>query len=184
MKILLWHDVEKLGNRGEIVDVRDGYFRNFLLPRKLASAPTPSMYKEFELEKRRQSKRDAVLIGDAQGVAEKLAGIASVSVEVNTNEEGHLYGAVTPSMVSDALRDQGLKVEAKAVEITEPIKQIGTYDVVLNLHSEVRPTIKVWVLSTKAVKVEGDTREPEPVPAPAVESAAAEADSAEEKPKE
>ena len=85
-------------------------------------------------------------------------------------------------MVSDALRDQGLKVEAKAVEIAEPIKQIGTYDVVLNLHREVRPTIKVWVLSTKAVKVEGDTPAPEPVPAPAAEAAAT--DSAEAAPAE
>ena len=165
MKILLWQDLDKLGKRGDVVDVRDGYARNYLLPRKLASVPTPSMYKEFELEKRRQSKRDAVLIGDAQAVAEKLAGISSVSVEVNTNEEGHLYGTVTPSMVSDALRDQGLKIEPKAVEIAEPIKQIGTYDVVLNLHREVRPTIKVWVLSTKAVKLEDAEAAAKPAPA-------------------
>jgi large subunit ribosomal protein L9 len=152
MKILLWQDVEKLGKRGETVDVRDGFARNFLFPRKLASIPTPSMQKEFELAKRRTVKQEASFITDAKAVAEKLAGVTSVSIEVNTNEEGLLYGAVSPSMVADALKDQGLKVEAKAIEIAEPIKKVGTYEVIVTLHREVKPTLKVWVLSTKAVK--------------------------------
>ena len=154
MKILLWQDVEKLGKRGELVDVREGFARNFLFPRRLGSKPTPSMYKEFELEKRRVAKQEAVLVTESKAVAEKLGGVTSVSIEVNTNEEGHLYGAVTPSMVAEALKDHGLKVEAKAIEIAEPIKQVGTYEVVVNLHREVKPTLKVWVLSTKAVKPE------------------------------
>ena len=152
MKVLLWQDVDKLGKRGETVDVKEGFARNFLFPRKLASIPTPSMHKEFELAKRRSVKQEAALITDAKAVAEKLAGVTSVSIEVNTNEEGHLYGAVTPSMVAEALKDQGLKVEAKAIEITEPIKQVGTYEVTVNLHRDVQPKLKVWVLSTKAVK--------------------------------
>jgi large subunit ribosomal protein L9 len=159
MKILLWQDVDKLGKRGEVVDVREGYARNFLFPRRLASKPTPSMYKELELEKRRSAKQDAVLISESKAVAEKLAGVTSVSVEVNTNEEGHLYGAVTPSMIAEALKDQGLKVEAKSIEIAEPIKQVGTYEVSVNLHREVQAKLKVWVLSTKAVKpVEGASK--------------------------
>ncbi len=162
MKVLLWQDVEKLGKRGEIVDVRDGYARNYLLPRRMArefvEARRDSLMKEFEIAKRRQGKQDAKLASDAKEVAEKLAGVTSVSIEVNTNEQGLLYGAVTPSMIADALRDQGLKVEAKAIEIAEPIKQVGTYEVAVNLHREVKPTLKVWVLSTKAVKP-ADARE-------------------------
>jgi len=154
MKVLLWQDVDKLGKRGETVDVREGFARNYLFPRKLASIPTPSMHKEFELAKRRSVKQEAALITDAKAVAEKLAGVTSVSIEVNTNEEGQLYGAVSPSMVADALKDQGLKVEARSIEIAEPIKKVGTYEVVVNLHREVKPTLKVWVLSTKAVKPE------------------------------
>jgi large subunit ribosomal protein L9 len=154
MKILLWQDVEKLGKRGEVVDVREGYARNYLFPRRLGSEPTPSMYKEFELAKRRAAKQEAVQVTESEAIAERLSGVTSVSIEVNTNEEGHLYGAVTPSMVSDALRDQGLKVEARCVEIAEPIKQVGTYEVTINLHREVKPKLKVWVLSTKAVKPE------------------------------
>ncbi len=152
MKILLWQDVEKLGRRGEVVEVRDGYARNYLIPRRLASVPTPSMYKEFELEKRRQAKQEAALISDAKAIAERLTGVTSVSIEVNTNEQGHLYGSITPTMIADALRDQGIKVEPRVVEIAEPIKEIGTYEVALHLHRDVRAALKVWVLSTKAVK--------------------------------
>lgn len=152
MKVLLWQDVDKLGKRGEVVDVRDGYARNFLFPRRLASDPTPSMYKILEQEKRRQSKLEAVVVSGAREIAEKLAGIASVSIEVNTNEQGLLYGAINPSMVADALRAQGLKIEPRMVEIGEPIKQVGTYEVTIHLHREIQPKVKVWVLSTKAVK--------------------------------
>jgi len=150
MKILLWNDVEKLGKRGEIVDVRDGYARNYLIPRRLASKPTPSMYKELEIEKRRQAKVDAKFIAEANVVAEKLAAVTSVSIEVNTNEAGNLYGSVTPTMISEALRDQGLKIEPKAFEIAEPIKLTGTYEVAVNLHRDVKGKLKVWVLSSKA----------------------------------
>jgi len=159
MKVLLWQDVDKLGNRGEVVNVKDGFARNYLFPRRLASEPTPSMYKQFELEKRKVTKREAALITDAKQLAEKLAGIASVSIEVNTNEEGHLYGAVNPSMIADALKDQGVKVEARVIVIAEPIKQVGTYEVAVNLHREVKSTLKVWVLSTKAVKPAGEKPE-------------------------
>ena len=166
MKVLLWQDVDKLGRRGETVDVREGFARNFLFPRKLATIPTASMQKEFELAKRRMVKQEAALVGDAKQVAEKLAGVTSVSIEVNTNEEGLLYGAVSPSMVADALKDQGLKVEARAIEIAEPIKKVGTYEVLVNLHREVKPKLKVWVLSTKAVKPEGAAKAEEKKDAP------------------
>jgi len=160
MKVLLWNDVEKLGRRGEIVEVKDGYARNYLIPRRLASKPTPSMYKEFELEKRRQNKLEAKLIEGANQVAEKLGQIASVYIEVNTNDEGHLYGSVTPTMIAEALKDQHLKVEPKSIEIAEPIKQVGAFEVVVNLHREVKPKLKVWVLSTKAPSAEGAKAEP------------------------
>lgn len=160
MKLLLWNDVEKLGKRGEIVEVKDGYARNYLIPRRLASKPTPSMYKEFELEKRRQGKVEAKLVADATQVAEKLAQIPSVSIEVNTNDEGHLYGSVTPTMIAEALKDHHLKVEPKTIEIAEPIKQVGTFEVTVHLHRDVHPKLKVWVLSTKAPAAEAAKAEP------------------------
>lgn len=152
MKVLLWQDIDKLGRRGEEVDVRDGFARNYLFPQRLASRPTPSMRKEFAVEKRRQDKLDAKLIADASVVAEKVQAIPSVSIEVNTNEEGHLYGSVTPTMIAEALKDQGLRVEPKVIQIAEPIKNIGAYEVTVRLHREVQPKLKVWVLSTKEIK--------------------------------
>ena len=151
MKIRLWHDIDKLGKRGEIVDVREGYARNFLLPRKFAAPATPGMDREFELEKRRQSKMEAHLTTEARAVAEKIAALTGgVTLEVKTNDEGHLYGSVTPTMIAEALKDQGLKVEPKVVEIKEPIKKTGTYEVEVHLHRDIKPMLKVWVLSTKA----------------------------------
>jgi len=159
MKVLLWHDVDKLGKRGQVVNVKEGYARNFLFPRKLASKDTESMRKELELAKRRAAKQEAQLVADAKEVAEKLVKVPSVTVEVNANAEGLLYGTVTQTMIAEAIRaEQGLKVEPKCVEIAEPIKNIGTYDVQIALHREVKHTLKVWVITTKAVKPPGDAK--------------------------
>jgi len=166
MKVLLWNDIEKLGKRGEIVEVKDGYARNYLFPRRLASKPSPTMYKELEIEKRRQGKVDAKFIADANVVAAKIAAIPSISIEVNTNEAGALYGSVTPTMIAEALKDHGLKVEPKAVEIAEPIKSVGTYEILIALHREVKPKLKVWVLSTKGPSADGG-KTPEAPAAPA-----------------
>src|SRR6185436_7953616 len=122
MKVRLWQDIEKVGKRGEILEVKDGFARNFLIPRRMAGKPNSSQDKEFELEKRRQGKLDAKLVADAKAVAEKLSNLPSVSIEVNANEEGQLYGSVTPSMIAELLKDQGLKVEPKTIEIKDPIK--------------------------------------------------------------
>lgn len=159
MKVLLWNDVDKLGKRGEVVNVKEGFARNYLFPRKLASKDTVSMRKELELAKRRAAKQEAQVIADAKEVAEKLVKVPSVTVEVNANAEGVLYGTVTQSMIAEAIRgEQGLKVDAKCVEIAEPIKNIGTYDVQIALHREVKHTLKVWVITTKAVKPAGDAK--------------------------
>jgi large subunit ribosomal protein L9 len=151
MKILLFRDIEKLGKRGEIVDVRDGYARNYLIPRRMAAQPTPTMYKELEIEKRRSAKIEAKLVSEAGEVAAKIGAVGSVTITVNTNETGALYGSVTPTMVAESLRDQGLKVEPKAVEIAEPIKTVGDYEVVVALHRDVKPKLKVKVVSTGPV---------------------------------
>ena len=156
MQVLLWHTIEKLGKRGDIVTVKDGYARNFLIPRRMASLPTSGQYREFEVEKRRQDQIEVQLVDDAKQVETKLAEVTSLSMEVNTNEDGVLYGSVTPTMIAQALLGENMKVDAKCIEILEPIKNIGTYDVTINLHREVKPTLKVWVLSTKELKVNED----------------------------
>lgn len=152
MKVLLWQDIEAIGKRGEIVDVKPGHARNYLFPHRLASEPTPSMYKEFELEKRRQAKKEKVLVTEAETVAKKIQEISSVTIEVNTNEEGQLYGSVTPSMIADALLDQGLKIEPRMVEIAEPVKQVGVYEIPVRVFKDVVPKVKIWVVSSKTLE--------------------------------
>ncbi len=165
MQVLLWHSIENLGKRGDVVEVKDGYARNFLIPRRMASPPTPGQYREFEVEKRRQDQVEVQLIEGAKEVEAKLAEVTSLSIEVNTNEEGVLYGSVSPTMISEALLAENMKVEARAITIDEPIKKIGTYEVTVHLHRDVQPKIKVWVLSTKAIKLEdvADREEDSPV---------------------
>lgn len=170
MKVLLWQDIDNLGKRGEVVQVKPGYARNYLLPHRLASEPTPSMYKEFELEKRRQAKKEKQIVTEAEAVAAKLQEISSVTVEVNTNEEGQLYGSVSPTMISEALRDQKLKVEPKWIEIAEPIKQVGVYEILVRVYKEVCPKVKIWVVSSKTLQaispVKGEKKKDAEEPAP------------------
>jgi large subunit ribosomal protein L9 len=156
MKVRLWKDNDALGKRGDVVEVSDGFARNYLFPRREAGMPTPGADREFELEKRRQARMEQKLISDAKAVAAKLAGLAGVSIEVNTNEEGHLYGSVTPTMIAERLKDQGLKVEPRTVEIKDPIKQVGEYQVTINLHRDVKPALKVAVVSTKPPAAPGE----------------------------
>ena len=144
MKIRLWHDVESLGKRGDVVNVRDGYARNYLLPRRMAGKPTASQDREFLLEKRRWEKNQAQLLVEAKGISEKL-GAVSVTIEANANPEGVLFGSVTPHMVSAALAQEGYRVDAKSIRIDEPIKKVGEYKVPVRLHAELSVPIQVKV---------------------------------------
>lgn len=169
MKVLLWKSIEKLGGLGEVVDVKSGYARNYLFPRRLASEDTPSQRRGLDIARRRQEKLEVKHAQDAVALAAALEKM-SVSLEVNTTEDGTLYGSVTPTMVADALKEQGATIEPKQVEIDEPIKQVGYYEVTLNLHKDVKPKLKVWVVSANPVtetKAVGEAK-------PATETPAAE----------
>ncbi len=145
MKIRLWHDVEALGKRGDVVSVKDGYARNYLLPRRMAGKPTVAQDREYLLEKRRWEKRQADLLVEAKAVAEKMQ-IVVVSVEANANPEGVLFGSVTPHMISAALTQQGFRTEAKSVKLDEPIKKTGDYKIPVRLHADLSVTVEVKVV--------------------------------------
>lgn len=153
MKVLLLQDVDRLGKQGEVVDVRDGYARNFLFPKNLAIKPTPNANKTLELIKRKQAKLEQKLVSEAQQVAKVLEGIPEIVIEVRATETGHLYGSVTPSMVVDALRDHKVKVEAKQIEMPDGIKQTGEYQVKVTLFKNLVSTLKLKVVPTAEVKV-------------------------------
>ena len=144
MQIILQEDVEKLGTRGEVVEVKEGYARNFLLPRKLALEASAGNMKRLEKMRAVFAKKEAVEKGDAQKLAELLA---SVSLELTrkAGETDQLFGSVTSADISEALATQGFTVEKRKIALAEPIKLIGEYEVPLKLHREVGATVKLTV---------------------------------------
>ncbi|HRU06049.1 MAG TPA: 50S ribosomal protein L9 [Candidatus Brocadiia bacterium] len=145
MQVLLRKNVEKLGQIGDIVNVKLGYARNFLLPRGFAMEVTPVNLKVAEAEKRKHQemlkKRDEEL---AQ-LAKRLNG-ASVTISSAANAEGHLFGSVSAQQIATALSDEGFAVDAKMLQLADPLKEVGVYDVVIQLKADLTATCKVWVV--------------------------------------
>ena len=146
MEVILRQHVYNLGRRGDVVKVADGYARNFLLPRKLALVVTDGNKKQIERER---SKLDA-LEAEEQKVAEAIAArLAGVEVEVarKVGETEALYGSVTTADVAAALHAKGFDVDRRKVQLQEPIKKLGEYDVPVKLHREVVARVKVRVVA-------------------------------------
>jgi large subunit ribosomal protein L9 len=166
MKILLLYDVDRLGKQGEIVSVRPGYARNYLIPKRLATTPHAGAQKELDLVRRRQQKIEREMITAAEGIAAALEKIPSITLELRANAEGALFGSVSPSMVTQALRDHQIKLDAKQVEIAETIKQVGNFTVQIRLYKEIARPLKVTVKATQEVLA---AREEPGSPSPAEE---------------
>ena len=145
MQVILRDDMDNLGKSGEVVNVKPGYARNYLLPRGLAIKATASDVKRVEHEKRVIAARAAKLSKAAQAEADKLSA-ATVSIARAVGEEDKLYGSVTSRDIAEALRAQGLTVDAKKIHLDEPIKTLGMTEVAVKVASGVSATIKVWVV--------------------------------------
>jgi large subunit ribosomal protein L9 len=148
MQIILQEDVEKLGTRGQVVEVAEGYARNFLLPRKLALEASVGNMKRLEKMRAVFAKKEATEKGDAQKLAELLTGV-SLEVARKAGENDQLFGSVTSADISDALAAKGFTIDKRKITLAEPLKVIGEYEVPLKLHREVSATVKL------AVKKEG-----------------------------
>jgi len=145
MKIILKEDVENLGQPGDIVDVKDGYARNYLIPRQYALKATTSNLKIFEQEKKRiESKRDKDRRA-AESFAEQLKNV-SLTATVAVGEEDKVFGSVTSQNIAELLAAKGLEIDRRKIQLDEPLKALGVYDVAIRLHSEVVAMIKVWVV--------------------------------------
>ncbi len=144
MQIILQEDVEKLGTRGQVVDVADGYARNFLLPRRLAIAATAGNLKRLEKIRATLAKRTATEREGAQKQADLLAAV-SVTLARKAGENDQLFGSVTAADIAEALAAQGYQVDKRKIELPEPIKLIGEYQVTAKLHHDVTAAIKVTV---------------------------------------
>ena len=144
MQIILQEDVEKLGNRGQVVEVAEGYARNFLLPRKLALEASAGNLKRLEKMRAVFAKKEAVEMGDAQKLAELLAGV-TLEFTRRAGESDQLFGSVTNADVADGLATQGYTVDKRKVVLPEPIKTVGDFEVPLKLHREVTVNVKLVV---------------------------------------
>lgn len=145
MDVILREDVEKLGRAGEVVTVKDGYARNFLLPRGLAYLATDGNRRRLDEEQRQRDRRAAAEVSGARGVAAKLEAV-SLSFTMKAGEGDKLFGSVTAGDIAERLQAEGLQVDRKAVELEEPIKALGVYKVPIRLHADVKPEIRVWVV--------------------------------------
>jgi len=180
MKVVLREDVDKLGLRGEVVDVARGYARNFLLPRKLAEPATPSRVKELEKVNARRALNEAQSFEQAQEIAQRL-GQAELRFDVKAGENGVLFGSVTQTQLADAIWDKlKVRVDRRKIGMDEPLKRIGRYQVPIELFADVTVETRVLVVP------EGGELPPEEElqaieEAEAAEAAAAEAAAEEER---
>ena len=144
MQIILQEDVEKLGTRGQLVDVAEGYARNFLLPRKLGLEATPGNMKRLEKMRAVFAKREATEKDSAQKLAELLAGV-SLTLVRKAGENDQLFGSVTSGDISEALAAQGYTIEKRKIALADPIKLVGEYEIPVKLHREVSASVKLAV---------------------------------------
>jgi large subunit ribosomal protein L9 len=144
MQIILQEDVDKLGNRGEVVTVAEGYARNYLLPRKLALEATSGNMKRLEKMRAAFAKKEAVEKGDAAKLAEMLAGV-SLEEARKSGENDQLFGSVTAADISAGLAAKGFTIDKKKITLAEPIKVIGEYEIPIKLHRDVSVNVKLTV---------------------------------------
>ena len=145
MEVILKEDILNVGKMGEVVRVRDGYARNYLLPRGLVLVANKKNLNGFEHQKRVIAAQRERVVKQAQGLGEKLAAV-SVTIEVKTGEEGRLFGSVTNIDIEKALKARGFDIERRKIHLDEPIKNLGDYEVPVRLAADVTATVKVSVV--------------------------------------
>ena len=153
MKVILTEEIRGLGTRGDIVTVKDGYARNYLLPKNLAREATTANLKQIEHERRKwallaQQEKEA-----AQKSANAVKGV-KIQIEKRVGEHGHLFGSVTANEIADALMEKGIEVDKRRIELGSPIKNIGLHDVEVRLHRDVTAHIQVEVVPMGVERLE------------------------------
>jgi large subunit ribosomal protein L9 len=144
MKIVLTQPVEKLGDAGEIVTVKDGYGRNFLIPKGLALVANASNVKRAEERRKHSTVRLAENLKNAKEIAEKLNN-TSITISVNANDDGKIFGTVTNANVAEALLEKGIEVDRRKISI-EGVKTLGEHVANVTIMADVKATVKVWVV--------------------------------------
>ena len=145
MKVILRQDYTTLGKMGDVVNVKDGYARNYLLPHKIAYVALPGKLRALDEEKKQKELRGKKELRSAQQLAADLQHVI-ISVAMKVGEEGRLFGSVTTQDIANELKTQKFNVDKRMIELEEPIKSLGIYPVSIKLHTDVKTSIKVKVV--------------------------------------
>ena len=145
MEVILREDVEKLGNRGQVVKVAPGYARNFLLPKRLAVAATDANKKIVEQERQAALRRDAKEAADASDLGKMLQAV-SISIAQKAGENDQLFGSVTAKDIAEALEKQGYTIDRRKIHLNEPIKTLGEFKIPVRLHRDVTVDVALNVV--------------------------------------
>lgn len=145
MKVILLDDVAKLGRRGEVRDVSDGYARNFLIPKKLALGASAGNLKNLEHIKQQQDSKALRIKGDAEGLQQRIEAL-TYEERRQASEEGKLFGSVTAQDLVDFLGTHGIKIERRRIQLDEPIKTLGETTIPIRLHADITAQLKISVV--------------------------------------
>ena len=143
--MILIQDTDRLGKMGDIVNVKDGYARNYLFPKNIAKEATPGNMKTLDSLKKKQALEDAKRLAEAKALAQKMAAL-SITISARAGEEEKLFGTVTTEMISDALNAEKITIDKKDIVLDEPIKKLGVYQVGVKIHPEVKASLRVWIV--------------------------------------
>ena len=145
MKVILLKDIETLGSAGEVVEVKNGYGRNFLIPRNEALVASAANMAQFESRRKQQetlAERDR---RTAEALAKKLEA-ESITAQVKVGEEDRLFGSVTAQNIAELLDEKGYEIDRRTIHLEDPIRELGVYNIEVRLHSEVTAAVKLWVV--------------------------------------
>ena len=145
MKIILKENIDKLGVAGELVTVKDGYGRNYLIPQKKAVLATKGAIDELELMKARAAKKAELTVKEAKDIAGKIES-TSLTISVTTGEDDKIFGTVTNVQIAEALAEKGINVDRRNITIDGDVKLLGEYSATVNLLGDLKPKAKFWVV--------------------------------------
>lgn len=144
MKVIFLQDVKGKGKKGEVKNVSEGYARNFLFPKNLASEATAGAMATLQGQQKSEEKKQQAQLEEAEALKSKLAEM-TITIKTKTGEGGRVFGSVTSKQIADGLKEQGIKIDKRKIELADPIKSLGYTNVPIKVHSQVTATVKVHV---------------------------------------
>ena len=149
MKVILIESIDRLGKMGDIVLVKEGYARNYLIPNNKAKTATPGNMKILEALKKKGVMEEAKKLEEAKALGEKISAL-SLTISAQAGEEEKLFGSVSNDDISEALTAEGIKIDKRDIVVEETIKKLGVYQVTVKVHPEVKASLRVWIVKKEA----------------------------------